>query len=116
MLNIGRLNHKVTILRRTPEEDELGQEHLAVFTPYKTVWATVAPLRGRDFWDARRVREDDTYKITIRQPADHSWTITGDMRIKYKNRIFEIISPIDPDMRGEYWEINAVEHVNTHEE
>lgn len=112
MLSIGKLNHKITFQKRTPELDELGQEHLDSFTDYKTVWATIHPLRGKEYWDARRVRADEIFKITIRYVP---W-VTEDMRIRYKNRFYNITSVADADIRGEFLEIYATEYANTHRE
>lgn len=113
MLNIGRLNRKVTFQKREVVTDEMGQEVNTGFADYKTVWATVSPLRGAEFWEAQKVRADEYYKITIRWK---SW-VTPDMRIKlHDGRLLNITGISDPDYTHEYLEILATEYVDTHKE
>lgn len=113
MLNIGRLNQRVTFMVRTTTTDSMGQEVNTGFTEYKTVWATVAPLRGAEYWEAQKVRADEIYKVTIRYK---NW-LAPDMRVKLPDgRICDITAVIDKDYRHEFLEIHCTEHVDTHSE
>jgi len=112
MLSVGKLSHRITFQKRAPSVDAMGQEHLNTFADYKAVWATIRPLRGKEYWDAKRVRSDELYKITIRYV---DW-VREDMRIRYKNRIYNITSIMNAETRGEFLEIYATEYANTHED
>ena len=109
MLNVGRLNRRVTFLKRNGTKDVMGQKTADRFKEYKTVWATVSPLRGSEYWEARKIRADEIFKITIRYKA---W-VTTDMRIQLGNegKVMDIISVTDPDTNHEFLEISATEHV-----
>lgn len=108
MLNIGRLNRRITFLKRSDAKDALGQDTAKKFEDYKTVWATVAPLRGSEYWEARKVRSDEVFKITVRYKT---W-VTEDMRIRLQDgKVMDITSITDPGTNHEMLEIMATEHV-----
>jgi SPP1 family predicted phage head-tail adaptor len=87
------------------DEDEVGDTVL-VEEPWKTVWASVEPLKGWEHYEARKIESKATHKIIIRYLPD----VTPDMKIEFKGRIFEIEGPpINPEERNEYLEISAVE-------
>lgn len=116
MLDIGRMDKRITFLKESESIGEFGQDKKS-FVPVKTVWATVKALRGTEYYEALRVRPEMTYKITCR------WTpgITGDMRIKYKNhgeeKILEIIGdPNDVNGAGEFYEMEAKEYTYANED
>lgn len=112
MLNIGRLNKRITFMKKATVKDSMGQE-ADDFTDYKTVWSTIAPLRGGEYWEAQKIRADLVYKITIRYK---DW-VTPDMRIRLPGgRLIDITSIIDPSYTHEFLEILGTEHVDTHEE
>lgn len=73
----------------------------------KTVWASVSPVRGREYVEAKKYQAELTYKITIRYAKD----ITPDMQIKYGERIFNIKDIIDPFEKHEILEIMCIEKV-----
>ncbi|WP_019850630.1 phage head closure protein [Desulfitobacterium sp. PCE1] len=81
-------------------EDERYQDHLKV-------WAAVYPLRGNEFWSAKTTYNQNTVKFICRYTAG----INADMRIKYGDRIFNIIGVIDVDDRHKWLQIMAVEVV-----
>ncbi|MCI8748719.1 MAG: phage head closure protein [Lachnospiraceae bacterium] len=73
----------------------------------KTVWASVEPVRGREYQEAQRIRPELTYKITTRYHKE----VTPDMFIKYKDRYFNIISVINVRERNEMLEIVCTEKI-----
>lgn len=97
MLDIGRLNKRVTFMQLkdedengVPYENEIGQ-NIQKLTPYKTVWASVEPITGKEYLEAQRVRNELTYKIFTRYFPG----ITVDMIINFKVRSFKIESMIN---------------------
>ena len=108
MLNIGRLNRRVTIMARAEETDDLGQTTNSGFKDLRTVWATIAPLRGSELWEAQKIKPVMYYRITVRYQSD----LTPDMRVRMPdNKVMDITAIIDKDYRHEYQEIMCTEHV-----
>lgn len=106
MLAIGTLNKRITFIGAEEWENRIGQIET---TPcdIKTVWARVEPLRGREYFEAAKVSTENAFKITTRYHRD----ITPDMQIRYRDRIFEIQTIINPGMKNESLEIMCGEKV-----
>lgn len=45
MVDIGKLNRRITFLRLNTSEDEMGQDK-SEWKKYRTVWATVKPYKA----------------------------------------------------------------------
>lgn len=105
-MNIGKLNKRVTFVRYEEKTDSLGQSK-KILTDYRTVWATFAPVRGREYYDAQKIREEVTYKMYCRYLDG----ITSDLYIRFEGKIFELTSVIDVDMEHKMLEIYAVEKI-----
>lgn len=90
----GRLRHRITIQQKTTivDQDGIPTETWAEFA---TVWASVEPLRGREYFQAAAVNAENMVRFRIRYRAG----IRPDMRIQYDSRIFSINSVIDVDER-----------------
>lgn len=110
-MEIGELNERICFLRRTDKQDEIGQD-IQEFEEYKTVWAAVKPLRGREYWEAKKIQSEEIYKIKIRYLKQ----ITPDMVVKYKNRILEIISISDVNGKKFELEIQCKEKIEKERE
>lgn len=107
-MNPGRLRHRITFLYLAKEQDEVGDTVL-VERPWKTVWASVEPLKGREYFEARKIQSEASHKITIRYLPG----ITPEMKIEFKGRIFDIEGPpINPEERNEYLEMYVIEKVS----
>jgi len=89
----GRLRHRVTIQQLVPDPSVGGQDS---WHDYATVWAAIEPLRGREYLAAQQEGAEATGRITIRYIAGVKQT----MRIKHGSRIYEIVSPINPEERN----------------
>ncbi|MCC2864912.1 phage head closure protein [Anaerovorax odorimutans] len=105
-LDIGRLNKRITFICLENGTDELGQD-CQVWKEYKPVWATVKALRGGEYYEAKKIRPEQTYKITTRY---HSW-ITPDMKIRYCGKLLEILSCNNVEEADYMLEIQAVEYI-----
>lgn len=106
MIDIGRLNKRITFCRYEEVENELHQLKQEL-VEVKKVWASVEPTRGKEYTEAQRLRPELTYKIYTRYLSG----ITPDMYIKYKNMIFEIVSVADVRMNNEILEIYCTEKI-----
>lgn len=95
MVDIGRLNKRVTFLQLRNEdengvafENEIGN-NIQKLVPYKTVWASVEPTKSDEIIEVERKNNILYYTVFIRYNSDFS----GSMVINYKNKKLEIIGP-----------------------
>ena len=105
-MNVGDLRHRITILTTTESTNE-AEDTILIPATFKTVWASVSPITGRDYVEAKKYQAELTYKITIRYLRG----LTPDMTIQFKGRIFLIQAIINPLERNEFLEIMAIEKV-----
>jgi SPP1 family predicted phage head-tail adaptor len=98
--------HRITFMHLVEGQNEVGDDIL-VEEPFKTVWAKVGPLKGREYIEARKVQPELTYLFETRYIEG----ITPDMTIKFKGRAFNIQSILNVDERNRFLEIYAVEKV-----
>jgi len=106
-MNAGTLRHRVTYQKPTyPMNAGVGNE---TWSDYVTIDASIEPLRGREYWQAQQINSEITAKIR------HRWIrgITPNMRIKYGNIFYEIVSIVDKDMRNIEHEVMVTERVDT---
>lgn len=89
-INLGDLRSKITFLVNVKSKNE-AKETILIPNAFKTVWASIEALKGRDYEEAKKIRTDLTYKIIIR----YTTGITKDMEISFKDRTFEIIDIIN---------------------
>jgi SPP1 family predicted phage head-tail adaptor len=91
--NTGSFRHRITIQHFMVEKDELGQESDGEWVDKSLVWANIKTVQGREYFAAASTQNENTVRFITRffQGIDPS------MRIKYKNRIFEIVSVINDD-------------------
>lgn len=108
-MEIGTLNKRITIqeLKTTINDNGFEVEDWIYF---KTVWADVSNLYGREYFDAMAVQMENTVKFTIRYLAgidtsmrisfgDKHYNITSIDNIKYRNRFIEI-KAMEVDLSG----------------
>lgn len=106
-MDIGRTNKRIVFCRYSEEKNDLMQEEQELKS-IKTVWASVEPMRGKEYQEAQRIRPELTYKITTRYHRG----ITPDMLIKFRDRCFQIVSIINVHERNEMLEIICTEKIN----
>lgn len=103
-MKIGDLRHRITLQKYIETTDQEGfstQE----WQDIATVWASVENLYGREYWQAAAIQAENTVKFTIRYRKD----IDNTMRIKFQNKLYNIISVDNIKYRNEYIEIKAKE-------
>ena len=104
-MNIGKMRHRITIQRQSDEKDRLAG-YQDDWIDIATVWAQISPVSGREF--LTQIRETMvTHKIYCRYRPG----VTPRLRIKFKDRIFRIISVLNWDERNEGLTIMCEEHV-----
>lgn len=94
-MKIGDLRHRVVLQKKEITVDELKQQ-TENWTDIASVWAAIEPLSGREYFAARQLNEEVSVKITIRYRDD----VTSDNRLVFNNKVFEVLSVIDPRERG----------------
>ena len=100
MISAGRMGERVTLQARAGTQNALG-EAVGAWSDVATVWAEVAPLRGREYFASGQMQSVVEVKVTIRRRAD----VVPTMRVVHKGVPHEIVSVIDPFSGGEMLEL-----------
>ena len=85
-MDIGRLKHRITFQRLSQSKNEYG-ELADEWLDIKTVWAEIKPVSGNQFFAAKQINSEISHNVYIRYRTD----LKPSMRIKFKERIFEIL-------------------------
>ena len=107
MIRAGELRHKIVIQQNTPTTRDSMNVEVDSWADFATVWASIEPIRGKEFWDSQQVNAEITGKIKIRYLAG----VISKMRVKYETRIFEIISVINPGEKNSELQLMVKESV-----
>jgi len=94
-MKIGKLRHLINIEESRVSRDSFGGE-VSEWIQFAEVWADVSPVSGREFTSFKQLNSEITTKITIRYLEG----ISTEMRILFRDRIFEIESVINPEERN----------------
>lgn len=93
----GPMNKRIIIQQKvagTPARDAYGAEN-NTWEAFATVWASIEPLQGREFFAQQQVQSEITVRIRLRYLSG----VTSVMRILHGSRILDIKSVIDPKER-----------------
>ncbi len=91
----GDLNKRITIselVTGIPAADELGNPNTS-WESIATVWASIEPISGREFWAQQQVQSEITVRIRIRFRDD----IFPGMKAEYGSKTYIIKNVIDRD-------------------
>ena len=99
---IGDLRHRITLQKFITEVNENGFE-TEVWQDYKTVWASVSHLSGKEYYQAAAVQAEKTIRFLVRYAGDTS------MRILFRNTQYSITSADNIKYENRFIEIKAVE-------
>jgi len=102
----GELRHRVTIQAKSITQNGFG-EPVETWSDVATVWASVQPLAGREYFQAQQIKADITLRIRMRYRSG----IQPAMRLLFESRVFEIQAVIDPDERHRELELLCAEKV-----
>jgi SPP1 family predicted phage head-tail adaptor len=89
-MNAGDLRHRITLQKQRTGQDNYGQPLENEYDDFTTVWAAVNPILGKEYFAAETIQSDVTHRIRLR----YCKGITPDMRVKFGDRYFTIISLI----------------------
>ena len=112
-MRAGWLRHRVEILAKEASQNSFGEEVVAWVT-VATVWASVEPLRGREYIEAKQGQVEVSHRVGMR----HWLEVGPEMRLRLEvgptgvgGRVLEIVSVINPLERGERLELMCREMV-----
>lgn len=94
-MDIGRLRHRITLENYKLVQDGIGVERKQ-WHSLVTVWASVEPLSGREYFATAAEKGEVTARITIRYQKNISPT----MRVRFGERLFEVVSVINPQEKN----------------
>jgi SPP1 family predicted phage head-tail adaptor len=109
-MNPGLFRHRITFQQyneSATNENGFSLEESQRWQDVKTVWAMVKTLQGREYYQAAATQNENTVRFVVRYTAG----ITPDMRILYKDRVFDIVSVINDDEMNKTLTIIAKEVV-----
>lgn len=96
-MQAGKLRHRVTIQQRaagSPQKNPSGAPAES-WTDVATVWASIEPLKGREFLEAQAIQSQISVRIRIRYLAG----VTAGMRAVHSGDVYNIEAPLDPEKR-----------------
>ena len=103
---IGKLRHKIYLLKPVVTKDEVGQE-IENLELQKTVWASIEPLSGKEYFSAKQVNSKVNVKITIR----YINSLLSHWVVQFGQRIFNIEAIINFEERNRYLQLLCSEKV-----
>lgn len=106
-INIGKLNKRVTFLRLGDAKDSMGQTTQAL-EKIKTVWGSLYPVRGAEFYEIQKVQSRVTHKCYVRYLEG----VDSNCYLEHKGKIFTIESVLDVDLAHKMLEIMCSEYKN----
>lgn len=104
----GKMNKRITIQRYTDVEGEWGQT-TNDWKDWKVIWASINSLYGREFWQARESNMENTINITARYSKTLKDMDTREHRVKYDNKIYDIIHVDNPQFANKYLIFKCIE-------
>jgi len=96
---IGGLKKRVTILKQVRTSDGQGG-FTETWQEVGTVWAAIEPISGREYYEAMQLASDVTHRVRMRY-----MDLTPHEKIKYDDRVFDIIAVIDVNMEHRELEV-----------
>jgi SPP1 family predicted phage head-tail adaptor len=93
-MQAGKLRHRVTIQQAVEAHNAYG-ETIRTWSTVATVYASVEPIRGREFFDAEQVQSEISQRVRMRYRSG----IKPTMRLLYGSRLLQIQAVIDVEER-----------------
>jgi SPP1 family predicted phage head-tail adaptor len=63
-----------------------------VWEPFGDVFAQIEPISGREYF----LNREQQTEITVRIRMDYRPGITNKMRVNYRGKLYQIVTPVDP--------------------
>ncbi len=102
----GNLKHKIEIQVFTETQNDYG-EVIKGFTTFATVYASIIPLSGKEYFASKSVNAEISHKIECRYVSG----VLPSMRIVFGSRVFNIVSALNIREANKTLQIMATEVV-----
>jgi SPP1 family predicted phage head-tail adaptor len=102
----GKLRHQIAIMQAVETRSATGQP-VVTWATFATVFASVEPLRGREFFASKQIQAQVDVRIRIRYLEG----VVPKMRVIFGTKTYLIDSVIDPEERHIEMQIMAQEVV-----
>ena len=99
-MRAGRLRHRGVIEEKTASRDAYGAEVVA-WVEVATVWMSVEPLGGREWFQAQGMQAEVTARLRMRHRSD----VRPEMRVRVAGHVFDVMTAIDVGERGRELEV-----------
>lgn len=107
-VDIGKLDKRITIQKYTTIQNENGFD-IEDWIDYKTIWASVNNLWGKEFYAAKAVNMENTVEFICRYSRDLANISTKEYRIFWNNRAFDITFVGNMQYMNKWLKFKAVE-------
>lgn len=105
-MRAGWLRHRLTIEAPHSTKNTFGED-VVTWVDEATVWASVEPLRGREYLEARQQQAEVTHRVAMRYRDG----VEPKKRLRFGQRRLLIESVVNPLERGERLELMCREMV-----
>lgn len=114
MMDSGAYRNKVLFQKIHANHDLLGVKK-DIWNDFKTAYAYVNGLAGREFWEAATVQQENTVEFAFRWKPFFDTMNAKQYRIVFRNRIYNITSIDNIQFRNRIVKIRAVTKDDTND-
>lgn len=100
-INAGELTKRVALQEFVTTGTDTRGQKTGTWTTYKSVWAAIETLDGRELEHARKIYADASLRVKIRYQS--AATLNVKHRILFGTRVFNIGHTNNVDEIGESW-------------
>lgn len=108
MVRAGKLRNRVTLQSPVETQNDYG-EAIVTWQDERTVYASIEPLQGREYLEARLQTQEISHRVRMRYQPDKA--LHPSWRIKYGSRVFLIESVANTMERDREWVLMVRENV-----
>lgn len=105
-MRAGPLRNRI-IIQTTTESQSTSGYNVNTWSTFATVWASIEPLNGKEYFDSQQVNAEENTRFRIR----YLQNITTKMRVSWNSRIYDIRSIININEINKEMVLMAVEDV-----
>ena len=95
-MDIGRMRHRITLQEFKETGRNRFNEPITERVAFATVWASIEPIVGREYWAKHQVQAEVTHRIRMRYREG----VKPTMRVIFKEREFSIESVVNYQERN----------------
>ena len=106
---IGRLRHKIQIVRPVPTQDSSGGWDITQNQVLLETWGSVEALTATEKFAAHEFTSLVTHKVWMRHPRNAMQRVTADMQVWFNKRQFQIEGVLNPDERKDLLLLMCIE-------